>query len=172
MVLVVFFGQTVWKSRLMNTATASRNTAVRQMTEISVTKMSQQKKWPKWLSEKKQVLDVTIAQLCVMQWVTVASQWKKFVRCCKMNKAHCFLNARRSVCRCKSTMSNPRASCGPVDCFVRLGLGFCCSKVSYVLTTCPCFDNVELDIFDAGGPQCHIVTSVTIAVRIRTLSGH
>jgi len=66
----------------------------------------------------------------------------------------------------------PRASCGPVDCFVRLGLGFCCSKVSYVLTTCPCFDNVELDIFDAGGPQCHIVTSVTIAVRIRTLSGH
>jgi len=43
-------------------------------------------------------------------------------------------------------------------------------KVSYILTTCPCFDNFEFDIFDAGGPQCHFITSVTIAVRIRTLS--
>jgi len=26
-------------------------------------------------------------------------------------------------------------------------------KVSYILTTCPYFDNLEFDIFDAGGPQ-------------------
>jgi len=72
----------------------------------------------------------------------------------------------------RTAMSNPGASCGPVDCFVRPSLGFCCSKVSYVLTTCPYFDNLEFDISDAGGPQCHILTSGTIAVRIRTLSGH
>jgi len=45
-------------------------------------------------------------------------------------------------------------------------------KVSYILTTCYYFDNLESDIFDAGGPQCHFITSVTIAVRIRTLSVH
>jgi len=45
-------------------------------------------------------------------------------------------------------------------------------KISYILTTCPYFDNLELDIFNAGGPQCHLITSVTIAVRIRTLSVH
>jgi len=49
------------------------------------------------------------------------------------------------------------------------GLGFHCSKISYILTTCPYFDNLEVDIFDAGGLQCHYVMSVTIAVRIRTL---
>jgi len=38
------------------------------------------------------------------------------------------------------------------------------------MTTCPYFDNVEFDIFDAGGAQCHFITSVAIAVRIRTLS--
>jgi len=38
------------------------------------------------------------------------------------------------------------------------------------LTTRPYFDNFELDIFDAGGPQCHFTTYVTIAVTIRTLS--
>jgi len=31
------------------------------------------------------------------------------------------------------------------------------------------FDNLELDIFHAGGPQCHFITSVTIAVMFRTL---
>ena len=45
-------------------------------------------------------------------------------------------------------------------------------KVSYILTTCPYFDNLELDIFDAGGTQCCFITSVTMAVRIRTLSVH
>ena len=45
-------------------------------------------------------------------------------------------------------------------------------KVSYILTTCPYFDNLEFDIFDAGGPQCHFITSFTMAVRIRTLSVH
>jgi len=34
------------------------------------------------------------------------------------------------------------------------------------------FDNLEFDIFDAGRPQFHFIVSVTIAVRIRTLSGH
>jgi len=34
------------------------------------------------------------------------------------------------------------------------------------LTTCPYFDNREFDIFDAGSPPCHFITSVTIAVRI------
>jgi len=29
------------------------------------------------------------------------------------------------------------------------------------MTTCPYFDNLELDIFDAGGAQCHFITSVT-----------
>jgi len=33
---------------------------------------------------------------------------------------------------------------GPVQVFIVV-------KVSYVLTGCPCFDNLELDIFDAGG---------------------
>jgi len=37
-------------------------------------------------------------------------------------------------------------------------------------TTCPYFDNLEFDIFDAGGLQCHFTMSVTIAVRIRMLS--
>jgi len=60
-------------------------------------------------------------------------------------------------------MSNPRAACGPVYVFAAV-------KVAYILTTCACFDNLEFDIFDAGGPQCHFITSVTIAVRILTLS--
>jgi len=33
-----------------------------------------------------------------------------------------------------------------------------------MLTTCPYFDNFEFDIFDTGGPQGHIILSVTIAV--------
>jgi len=40
------------------------------------------------------------------------------------------------------------------------------------MTTCLYFDNLEFDIFDAGGPQFHFITSLTIAVRIRTLSIH
>jgi len=38
------------------------------------------------------------------------------------------------------------------------------------LTTCPYFDNLELDDFDAGGLQSHFITSVSIAFRIWTLS--
>jgi len=67
-------------------------------------------------------------------------------------------------------MSNPRSACGPVGSFVRPSLGFRCSKRSYILTTCSYFDNLEFDIFDASGSQCHTITSVTIAIRIRTLS--
>jgi len=40
------------------------------------------------------------------------------------------------------------------------------------LTTSPYFDTFGFEIFDAGGPQCHFITSVTIAIRIRTLSVH
>ena len=39
-----------------------------------------------------------------------------------------------------------------------------------MLTTCPCFDNLEFDNFDAGGPQCHFITSVTIEVKIQKLA--
>jgi len=59
----------------------------------------------------------------------------------------------------------------PVEGFVRPSLGFCCSK-SILLTTCSYFDNLEFDIFVAGGPQYHFITSVTIAVRMRTLLVH
>jgi len=45
-------------------------------------------------------------------------------------------------------------------------------KVSCILATCPYFDNLEFYIFDAGGPQCHFITSVPIAVGIRTLLVH
>jgi len=43
-------------------------------------------------------------------------------------------------------------------------------KVSYILIACPYVDNLEFDIFDADGPQCHFIMSSTIAVRIRMLS--
>ena len=43
-------------------------------------------------------------------------------------------------------------------------------KVSYIFTTSRYYDNLEFDIIDAGFPQHHFITSVTIAVRIRTLS--
>jgi len=49
---------------------------------------------------------------------------------------------------------------------------FTAVEVSYMLTTCPCFGNLEFDIFDAGGPQCDFIRSVIIAVRIRTFSVH
>jgi len=62
-------------------------------------------------------------------------------------------------------MSNPRAACGPVKGFVWPGLVYAVVKVSYVLTICPCFDNLEYHIFDTGGLACHFITSVTIAVR-------
>jgi len=45
-------------------------------------------------------------------------------------------------------------------------------EVSCILTTSPYFIDRELDIFDAGSPHGHFITSVTIAVRIPTLSVH
>ena len=47
---------------------------------------------------------------------------------------------------------------------------YCYMKVSYILIACPYVDNLEFDIFDADGPQCHFIMSSTIAVRIRMLS--
>jgi len=58
----------------------------------------------------------------------------------------------------------------PVEGFVRPSLGFAVVKVVYILTTCSYFDNLEFGIFDAGYPKCHFITSVIIAVMIRTLS--
>jgi len=40
----------------------------------------------------------------------------------------------------------------------RPGLGFRCRKVSYILTACPYFDNLEFDIFYAVGFQCLFIT--------------
>jgi len=66
----------------------------------------------------------------------------------------------------------PWAACGPGEGFVRPSLDFHCSTSNYILTTCPYFDNLKFEIFDVGCPQCHFIMSVTIAVRIRTLSVH
>jgi len=44
--------------------------------------------------------------------------------------------------------------CSPISVFAVV-------KVSYILTTCSYFDNLEVDIFDAGGLQCHFIMSVT-----------
>jgi len=47
-------------------------------------------------------------------------------------------------------------------------------KVSYILTSCPYFDNLEFDIFVASVLCATLwrTVRVTTAVRIRTLSGH
>jgi len=36
-----------------------------------------------------------------------------------------------------------------------------------MLTTCPCFDDLKFDIFDAGGRQRHLITSVLRAGRFQ-----
>jgi len=41
-----------------------------------------------------------------------------------------------------------------------------------MLTNSRYFDNLEFEIFDAGGAQYHFIKSVTIAVRIRMLLVH
>jgi len=71
-------------------------------------------------------------------------------------------------------MSKPRAACGPLEAFVQPSLGFRCSKgiLDSLLTTYLYFDNLEFDILDAGGRQCHFITSFTIAVKIRTVPVH
>jgi len=58
---------------------------------------------------------------------------------------------------------------GPVEGFVRPSLGLRCSKSIPHTDNLSYFDDLELDIFDAGGLQCRFITSVTDAVRIRTL---
>jgi len=47
-------------------------------------------------------------------------------------------------------------------------------RVCYILTTYPYFANLELEIFYAGylPSLVDVITSVTIVVRIRTLSAH
>jgi len=54
-----------------------------------------------------------------------------------------------------SATSNPRpaAPCGPVEGFVWPSLVFAVVIVSCILTSCPCFNNLEFDIFGAGGPR-------------------
>jgi len=60
-------------------------------------------------------------------------------------------------------VAQSKVLCGPVQVFAVV-------NVSYILTTCPYFDNLEFDIFEASDLQCHFITSVTTALRIRTLS--
>jgi len=64
----------------------------------------------------------------------------------------------------------PWAACNPVEGVCGQVQVFAVVKVFYILTTCPYFDNLEFDIFDAGGYQCHFITSVTIAIRIHMVS--
>jgi len=68
-------------------------------------------------------------------------------------------------------MPNPRPSRWFYAAQFRSSL-YCSIKVSYILPICLYVDNLEFDIFDAGGPQCHFIRSFTIAVRIRMLSVH
>jgi len=70
----------------------------------------------------------------------------------------------------RAAMSIPQTACCPVEGLVWPSLGFHYSKSILHIDNLSLFDNLELDIFDAGGPQCHFITSVPIAVRIRTLS--
>ena len=53
---------------------------------------------------------------------------------------------------------------------MRPSLGFRCSKSTLHTDNLFLFDNLEPDSFDAGRLQCHFITSVTTAVRIRTIS--
>jgi len=57
-------------------------------------------------------------------------------------------------------MSNPWAACSLVEGFVPPSLGFRCSRISYVLTTYPYLDKLEVDIFGAGGLQRQFITFV------------
>ena len=68
-----------------------------------------------------------------------------------------------SICCCPNVV-NPLSQTARHSSRSLAEIRFYCStvKVSYILTTCP--------YFGAGGAQCHFITSITIAVRIRTLS--
>jgi len=52
-------------------------------------------------------------------------------------------------------MSKPRAACVPVEGFVWPSLGSHGSKSVLDIDNLSFFDNLEFDIFDSGGPQCH-----------------
>jgi len=73
-------------------------------------------------------------------------------------------NENLSEIRLSSTAMSTHAAQSNVSCSPVKVCGVV--KVSYILPTCPYFDNLEFDIFVAGGPQCHFIMSVTIAVRI------
>jgi len=53
----------------------------------------------------------------------------------------------------------PLAACGPIEGFKRSSLGFHCNIGNLHTDVCPYFDNLKFVIFDAGGPQCHFITS-------------
>jgi len=55
--------------------------------------------------------------------------------------------------------------CGPVQVAAVV-------KVSYILTTCPYLDNFDFDILMQVVFSANFITSVTTAVRIRTLAVH
>jgi len=55
---------------------------------------------------------------------------------------------------------------------MRPTLGFGCSKSILQLTTCPGFDNLEFEIFEAYVPQCLFYTSVLIVVRTDVIKRH
>jgi len=71
-----------------------------------------------------------------------------------------FFEWRKVLDQLCPTRAQIKDLCGPVKVFA-------VAKVSYTLTTCPCFDNLEFDICDTGGLHCLFNTSVIIAVRIR-----
>ena len=59
--------------------------------------------------------------------------------------SHC-RSAQGAANRSNAVMTNPQHAarkvlCGPVQVYALV-------KVSYILTTCPCFDNLEFDILD------------------------
>jgi len=39
-------------------------------------------------------------------------------------------------------------------------------QAAYILTASPYFDNLQFDIFDAGGPYCNFIISVLCAGRV------
>jgi len=49
---------------------------------------------------------------------------------------------------------------------MRPSLGFRCSKSILHIDNLSFFDNLEFDILDSGGPQCHFIAFFAIAVRI------
>jgi len=86
--------------------------------------------------------------------------------------SRCLLDARKprsnwTIKDLRPAMSNPWPAGR-----MRPSRGFCATQLRFSLYYCQpvlIFYNAEFVIFDAGGAQCHFITSVTIAIRIRTL---